>query len=309
MGGGGCQPGDQQVSIEQPFYIGVYPVTQAQWQAVMGSNPSHFDASQGGGPDHPVEQVSWDDVQEFSEKLNAREQGLGLHYRLPTEAEWEYACRGGATSREDCSYHFYLDQPSNALNSRQANFDGSYPEGGAAKGPYLERTSKVGSMLKGGSVTTRSALPAGSVGRMVKQSPVMMRSGGVMLMDDRIAPDAGILLLWSSKLIRTESFSVLRVGIARLPGRRHVCWGLAASIEAQSVRLLGLGLLQRREREQLDFARRLAAIFEVAIATAAAAPTARGPCGPRVPHASALLTGCPFGRSGTSGRRAALLRG
>jgi formylglycine-generating enzyme required for sulfatase activity len=145
MGGGGGQPGDRQVTIEQPFYIGVYPVTQAQWQAVMGNNPSYFDKSEGGGPDHPVEQVSWEDAQQFIEKLNAREQRHGLVYRLPTEAEWEYSCRGRATSKEDCSYHFYLDRPSNSLDSTQANFDGNYPEGGASKGPYLQRTIKVGS--------------------------------------------------------------------------------------------------------------------------------------------------------------------
>ncbi|MDR3268534.1 MAG: SUMF1/EgtB/PvdO family nonheme iron enzyme [Tannerella sp.] len=73
------------------FYIGKYEVTQAQWQAVMGSNPSDFK-----GDNLPVEQVSWDDVQEFIRKLNAQ---TGKNYRLPTEAEWEYAARGGAQSR------------------------------------------------------------------------------------------------------------------------------------------------------------------------------------------------------------------
>jgi formylglycine-generating enzyme required for sulfatase activity len=143
MGGGGGQPGDQQVTIAEPFYLGVFPVTQAQWCAVMGNNPSYFHRGNGGGPDHPVEQVSWKDVQQFIERLNAREQQNGRVYRLPTEVEWEYACRGAATSKEACSYHYYLDRPSNALSSTQANFDGNHPDGGAAKGPYLQRTSKV----------------------------------------------------------------------------------------------------------------------------------------------------------------------
>jgi formylglycine-generating enzyme required for sulfatase activity len=74
------------------FYIGKYEVTQAQWQAVMGSNPSYFkDCDQ-----CPIEQVSWNDVQDFIRKLNAQ---TGKNYRLPTEAEWEYAAKGGKSSK------------------------------------------------------------------------------------------------------------------------------------------------------------------------------------------------------------------
>jgi formylglycine-generating enzyme required for sulfatase activity len=73
------------------YYIGKYEVTQAQWKAVMGSNPSSFK-----GDNLPVESVSWDDVQEFIRKLN---QQTGKNYRLPTEAEWEFAARGGNSSR------------------------------------------------------------------------------------------------------------------------------------------------------------------------------------------------------------------
>jgi formylglycine-generating enzyme required for sulfatase activity len=69
------------------FYIGKYEVTQAQWRAIMGSNPSHFT-----GDNNPVEQVSWEDVQKFIKKLNKK---TGKKFRLPTEAEWEYAARGG----------------------------------------------------------------------------------------------------------------------------------------------------------------------------------------------------------------------
>jgi formylglycine-generating enzyme required for sulfatase activity len=77
------------VSISKPFYLGKYEVTQAQWEAVMGNNPSHFK-----GPANPVEQVSWNDAREFIRRLNQKEGRGG--YRLPTEAEWEYAARAGS---------------------------------------------------------------------------------------------------------------------------------------------------------------------------------------------------------------------
>lgn len=72
------------------FYMAQYPVTQVLWKAVMGNNPSYFQGDQ-----RPVEQVSWDDAQAFIKKLNER---TGEKYRLPTEAEWEYAARGGIYS-------------------------------------------------------------------------------------------------------------------------------------------------------------------------------------------------------------------
>lgn len=81
-----------QVTITQPFYLGKYEVTQAQWQAVMGINPSFFSTS----PNSPVESVWWTDVQAFIKKLNEME-GQAL-YRLPTEAEWEYAAHAGTTT-------------------------------------------------------------------------------------------------------------------------------------------------------------------------------------------------------------------
>jgi formylglycine-generating enzyme required for sulfatase activity len=80
-----------QVTISKPFYLGVYEVTQQQWKDVMGNNPSNFK-----GRDNPVETVSWEDVQDFIRRLNQKEGHS--RYRLPTEAEWEYAARAGSTS-------------------------------------------------------------------------------------------------------------------------------------------------------------------------------------------------------------------
>jgi formylglycine-generating enzyme required for sulfatase activity len=83
----------------QEFYLGKYPVTQEQYQAIMGNNPSYC----GNNPKNPVEQVSWNDAQEFCQKLN---QKTGKKYRLPSEAEWEYACRAGTQTR----YYFGDDE-------------------------------------------------------------------------------------------------------------------------------------------------------------------------------------------------------
>lgn len=80
----------RQVTIQKDFYIGRYEITQSEWQRVMGNNPSYFR-----GDNFPVEQVSWNDVQAFVKKLN--ESKDGYVYRLPSEAEWEYACRAGTT--------------------------------------------------------------------------------------------------------------------------------------------------------------------------------------------------------------------
>ncbi|GBL08545.1 serine/threonine-protein kinase pkn1 [Microcystis aeruginosa Sj] len=93
------------------FAIGKYPVTQAQYQAVMGKNPSRFKNN----PQNPVEQVSWEDAQAFCRKLS---QITGKTYRLPTEAEWEYACRAGTTTR------FYFGDDANQLGD-YAWYDGS----------------------------------------------------------------------------------------------------------------------------------------------------------------------------------------
>ncbi len=96
---GGAERPVHKVTIKNSFYLGKYPITQKQWKAVMGSNPSEFK-----GDDRPVEHVSWNDVQAFIRKLNQME-GADK-YRLPSEAEWEYACRAGTTTR----YYFGDDE-------------------------------------------------------------------------------------------------------------------------------------------------------------------------------------------------------
>jgi formylglycine-generating enzyme required for sulfatase activity len=82
------------VHITRPFYLGAHEVTQQQWEAVMGSNPAKFK-----GPKNPVEKVSWDDCRNFIEKLNAKAGEQGVKFALPTEAQWEYACRAGSTTK------------------------------------------------------------------------------------------------------------------------------------------------------------------------------------------------------------------
>ncbi len=125
-----------EVTITKPFYIGVYEVKQSEYADVMkglAENRSTFN-----GADNPVENVEWSRAREFCTRLSVRkaEQDAGRTYRLPTEAEWEYACRAG-TSTAFCV--------GDSLSSLQANFNGNYPAGDAAKGKYLRSTAKVGS--------------------------------------------------------------------------------------------------------------------------------------------------------------------
>jgi len=111
------------------FNIGKYEVTQRQWRRVMGSNPSHFSSC---GDDCPVEKVSWNDVQEFIIKLNSQS---GKHYRLPTEAEWEYACRSGGKKEKYCGgdnadavgwYESNSGSKTHRVGAKQANGLGIY---------------------------------------------------------------------------------------------------------------------------------------------------------------------------------------
>ncbi len=126
-----------EVTVPQAFYLGASAVTQAQYEAVVGRNPSRFTRANGGGPDHPVENVSWEEAVDFCRKLSAlpEEKAAGRIYRLPTEAEWEHSCRAGA--RESLPFAF-----GKSLSSLQANFDGTHPHG-AAPGPALGQTSPV----------------------------------------------------------------------------------------------------------------------------------------------------------------------
>ena len=125
------------VKITKGYWLARTEVTQEQWEAVMGSNPSYFK-----GAKLPVENVSWEDAQAFIEKLNGRG-GLpaGWKWALPSEAQWEHACRAGART----AFSF-----GDTLTSEEANFDGGYPYGTEREGPYLRRSMEVGSYRANG---------------------------------------------------------------------------------------------------------------------------------------------------------------
>ena len=122
------------------FWMGKYEVTQSEWAGLMGSMPSHR-LEKGKGDRHPIYYVSLDDATEFCRKLtdlerNAGRLPAGWAYGLPTEAQWEYACRAGTTTATAFG---------DRLSSRQANFNGDWPHNGAPKGPNLWKSVKVGS--------------------------------------------------------------------------------------------------------------------------------------------------------------------
>lgn len=119
------------VTLTKGFFMGIHPVTQAQWKAVMGTEPSRFK-----GPNRPVENVSWDDCQEFCQKLTGQLKGKATVH-LPTEAEWEYACRAGTTTE------FWFGD---VINPDLANYDGNYQWNGSPKGKYREQTTDVGTV-------------------------------------------------------------------------------------------------------------------------------------------------------------------
>jgi formylglycine-generating enzyme required for sulfatase activity len=125
----GKDESQHKVTLTKGFYMGVYTVTQDEWQAVMGKNPSFFK----GEKNLPVEKVSGDDCQEFIKKLREKDKKL---YRLPTEAEWEFACRAGTTT----PFHF-----GKTISTDQANYNGDFTYGNGKKGVKREKSTPVGS--------------------------------------------------------------------------------------------------------------------------------------------------------------------
>jgi formylglycine-generating enzyme required for sulfatase activity len=117
------------VTLTKGFYMGVYLVTQEQWQTVTGRNPSYFK----GDKNLPVEHISWHDCQRFLAKLRETDD---KPYRLPTEAEWEYSCRAGTTTT------FFFGT---TISTDQANFNGTFPYTGSKKGVFRNQTTPVGS--------------------------------------------------------------------------------------------------------------------------------------------------------------------
>ena len=127
------EPGERPVhtvTLTKGFFAGTHPVTQVQWHAVMGTAPSRFK-----GPNRPVETVSWDDCRGFCARFTALLNDRAT-IRLPTEAEWEYACRADTTTE----YHF-----GDALNTGLANYNGTRTWNGSPEGPYRVETTDVGS--------------------------------------------------------------------------------------------------------------------------------------------------------------------
>lgn len=135
MGSPSDEPGrfdnetQHRVTISRPYYLQTTAVTQGQWKAKMGNNPSYF---QNCGFYCPVEMVSWNDAQEFIGKLNQRERTS--KYRLPTEAEWEYAARAGTTPP------FYTG---NCISTDQANYNGNCPFSRCPQGEFRKTTVRV----------------------------------------------------------------------------------------------------------------------------------------------------------------------
>jgi formylglycine-generating enzyme required for sulfatase activity len=131
---GGTVHNDEQpihsVTLTTGFYMGIYPVTQAQWMAVMGTDPSQFKRA-----NRPVESVTWHESTEFCATLSGLLDGRVI-VRLPSEAEWEYACRAGTTTE----FHF-----GNVINTDLANYDGNYSFNDSPKGKSRKETTDVGS--------------------------------------------------------------------------------------------------------------------------------------------------------------------
>ena len=127
-----------EVTITKPFHMGVYEVKQSEYVQVMKGYTNFQNRAAFQDSDNPAENVEWKMAKIFCERLTAKseEKQEKRKYRLPTEAEWEYACRAGSKS----AFHV-----GDTLSSEQANFNGQYPAGKAKPGPYLRNTAKVGS--------------------------------------------------------------------------------------------------------------------------------------------------------------------
>ena len=119
--------GPQHKVTVQPFYMGKFPITQEQYEAIMGKNPSHFK-----GKNKPVESVTWDNAVEFCARISQKNKQT---YRLPSEAEWEYACRAGTTM----PFHF-----GDTITTDLANYNGNLTYGSVPKGQYRQQTTDVG---------------------------------------------------------------------------------------------------------------------------------------------------------------------
>ena len=120
-----------EVEISKPFYIGKYEVTQGQWEKVMGDNPSYFNKL---GKDYPVENINWFAANAFIDSLNKK--NPGEKFILPTEAEWEYACRAGTTTPFSTGEN---------ITTNQANYYGKLPYKNFPAGIVREHPSPVGS--------------------------------------------------------------------------------------------------------------------------------------------------------------------
>jgi len=137
VGGSNGQVGTNVADMAQDFYLGIYEVTQEEWQKIMGKNPSVFSRARVGkevGDDElkrfPVENVTWEEAQDFVKLVNERVKKdsleAGWEYRLPTEQQWEYACRGGPmTDRAESAFDFYLEKPVTTIFGDQANSNAS----------------------------------------------------------------------------------------------------------------------------------------------------------------------------------------
>jgi serine/threonine protein kinase/formylglycine-generating enzyme required for sulfatase activity len=135
LGGGSGKPGETEVEVLQDFYLGKYEVTQEEWLKLMPSNPSHF-SRHGDDNNHvkdvpdadlkrfPVDWVFWQVAQEFVQRLNNQLKEPGWTYRLPKEAEWEYACRGGPLAdKSESEFDFYCPKPTSVLLQEEANYN------------------------------------------------------------------------------------------------------------------------------------------------------------------------------------------